>query len=688
MRITALLATSFVVASVSRAEAQATVHGDSTRRDSARTLETVTVNAIRARDAAPVSAKTLDAHEVEQRSFGQDMPLLLQGTPSLTSYSETGNYWGYSYIRMRGIDQSRINLTLDGIPLNDPEDQVLYFTDFPDLANSINSVQVQRGVGTSAPGTASYGGSINFQTVPVVTTPRSAQVQLQGGSFGTARASGEFATGLHRGFAAYGRVSALQSKGYRRHSGTAGRSAFVSAAWAGERDVVKLTALAGLFEDTLAYVGASTTELAQDRRFNPLRRDELDRFGEQIAALSYTRYLTGGTSASVTAYRTSASGNYDVCISNCDQPQGDLWNFGLDFVWYGATAAWTIDRAGVRASAGVNANTYARDHSAFARPDLATPLYLNTGHKSDGSAFAKLEYDVGTLTLFGDLQGRRAEFRYSPDVNAAIPGSSIAWSFLNPKAGVTLRVRPSLTFYASYGVNSREPARGDMLAGFDNLDTSNVAFVGPLDRVRPEHARDLELGVKLRRARWSLDANAFAMDFRDEILAVGRLSYIGTPLRTNVRASERRGVELDAEARPWDRVQLALTATAMRARIADYTDDETGLSYHGVEPLLTPRFVTSERVSVDATRSLTVSVVGRSSSRAQLNNTGDPALRLPACITGDASVDWHRGNRGVTLYLNNVTNAQRYGSGHVSAGEARYYVLPPRNVFLLARIGT
>src|SRR5436190_20961448 len=125
-------------------------------RDSAAKLEAMTVSAVRAREAAPISAKRLSAPEIESRYFGQDVPLLLQGTPSLTSYAETGNYWGYSYIRLRGIDQSRINFTLDGIPLNDPEDEVLYFTDFPDLTNSISSVQIQRGVGTSAPGTASY----------------------------------------------------------------------------------------------------------------------------------------------------------------------------------------------------------------------------------------------------------------------------------------------------------------------------------------------------------------------------------------------------------------------------------------------------------------------------------------------------------------------------------------------------
>ena len=659
-----------------------------TRRDTAHTLETVTVAAIRARDDAPVSAKIVSGAELERRSFGQDVPLVLQGTPSLTSYSETGNYWGYSYIRLRGIDQSRINLTLDGIPLNDPEDEVLYFTDFPDLTNSISSIQIQRGVGTSAPGTASYGGSINFQTLPVASTKRAGQLQLEGGSFGSTRGSAEYATGLSsEHFAMYGRLSALQSNGFRRHSGTSGTSAFLSAAYVGQRDILKLTALTGLFSDTLAYVGASASELAQDRRFNPLRSDELDRFGEQVAALSYTRYLGASSTVSVTTYRISARGNYDVCIDKCDQAQGDLWNFHLDFAWYGATTVWTFERAGMRFSAGANANTYARDHYAYARPDLATQLYFNTGHKDDASAFTKLAYDVGRLTVFGDLQGRRAEFRYTPDANADIPSSSIGWSFLNPKAGATLRLTSALSAYASFGVNAREPARSDMLAGFDNLDTSNVAFVGPLNRVRPERAHDLEAGIKYRGRAWSVDANAFAMEFRNEILAVGRLSYIGTPLRTNVRASRRRGVEIDANAEPWDRLRLGLTATAMRARIADYTDDQTGLAYHNVEPLLTPKFLTSQRVALDVTRAVSITLNGRYSSRAQLTNTGDPALVLPSYYVADVILDWSQGPRGLSLYVNNAANARRYGSGHVSGGEPRYYVLPPLNVFLLARVG-
>jgi iron complex outermembrane receptor protein len=511
-------------------------------RDSARVLERVTITAIRggpADEGAPISQRTLNRQEIERRSFGQEVPLLLQGAPSVTSYAETGNYWGYSYIRLRGIDQSRINLTIDGIPLNDPEDQVLYFADFPDLASSLESVQIQRGVGTSSTGTASIAGSINFETTPLASNPGS-RVQLEGGSFATKRAMGEYRTGLlSNGLAFYGRLSALQSNGYRYHSGVLGESGLVSAGYFGARDAVKVMATAGLLHDTLSYLAVPDTALARDRRINPLMPTELDRFGEQLVSASYTRWLGSASSWSTTLYRISASGNYDVAVDP------DLFNYHLDFVTYGLTSAWSWRRDPFRVNVGVNANRYARDHYAFARPDLRDPLYFNTGHKGDVSGFGKVAYDVGRATLFGDLQVRRADFRYSPDVNAGLGPSSISWTFVNPRGGVTYRLTNALSMYASYGATSREPARNDMLAGFDNLDTSNVAFVGPLSRVRPETVHDLESGVTLTRGSLHLQGNVFSMDFRNEIEPIGALSYLGLPLRKNVRASYRRGGGLD-----------------------------------------------------------------------------------------------------------------------------------------------
>lgn len=652
----------------------------------ARRLEGMTITAIRGGaigEGAPLSQRTLTRDEIEQRSFGQEVPLLLQGTPSVTSYAETGNYWGYSYTRLRGIDQSRINLTIDGIPLNDPEDQVLYFADLPDLASSVESVQIQRGVGTSSAGTASFAGSINFETAPLAASGE-AQLQIEGGSFASKRASAEYRSGLlANGLAFYGRLSDLQSNGYRYHSGVLGRSGLVSAGYFGTRDVIKVMATAGLLHDTLSYLAVPDTALTRDRRINPLQPTELDRFGEQLVSASYTRLLSTVSSLSTTVYRISASGNYDVAIDP------DLWNYHLDFVWYGLTSAWSWQSDGIRVNVGVNANRYARDHYAFVRPDLADAQYFNTGHKGDVSGFAKVAYDVGRATVFGDIQTRRAEFRYVPDAHADIAPRSISWTFLNPRAGVTYRVTPSLALYGSYGVTGREPARGDMFAGFDNLDTSNVAFVGDLSRVRPETVHDAEAGITLATNAVRVQANLFSMDFHNEIEPIGALSYQGLPLRKNVRASYRRGVELDGRMRLTKALTASANATLMQARIADYTDDASGQSFHDVPPLLTPRIVSAQRLEWQPAAALTLWGEGRYTGRSQLDNTGNPALVLPEAYVLDASASWRfaSGRHALELRGNNLTNSKRYGSGYGSGDTPYYYVLPPRNLFVTLKLG-
>jgi iron complex outermembrane recepter protein len=653
---------------------------DTARADTTRVqrMERVMISAVRGGGGAPITQKTLTQAEIAPRYFGQDVPLVLQGAaPSLTAYAETGNYWGYSYIRLRGIDQSRINFTIDGIPLNDPEDQVLYFADFPDLANSLRSVQVQRGVGTSSNGTAAYAGSINMETVPLAASPRGGTVQIEEGSFHSRRGSAEYTTGLlSNRFAAYARVSGLRTDGYRDHSGVEGRSLFAGAGYFGDRDIVKLTMTTGTMRDTMAYLAVPESALAANRRINPLTPRERDGFGERLVALSYTR-LFSTSSLTTTAYRTSASGDYDVLIDSLD-------NFNLKFVWYGATADWSYRRDALQLDVGANVNTYARDHAEYQRPDLTTPLYFNTGHKQDASGFVKLGFSVGRAMLFGDVQARHAEFSYTPDRAAGIVGPSIDWSFLNPKVGATYAVSAPVSLYVSYGKNSREPARSDMFAGFDNLDTSNVAFVGPLSRVKPETVHDLEAGVTLRGHDVEAQANLYSMDFRNEIAPIGALSYIGTPLRTNVGASYRRGVEADVTYRPAPRLTLFANASASANRIREYVDStgETPQVYRNVEPLLTPKFISFERAAFDATRALSFAIESRYTSRSFLQNNSDSRYVLPASLDVSASASIHVGAYELLIRGNNLGDSKKYGSGYASDGVSYYYVLPPRNVFV------
>jgi iron complex outermembrane recepter protein len=444
---------------------------------------------------------------------------------------------------------------------------------------------------------------------------------------------------------------------------------------------LKATVTTGTMRDTMAYLAVAESDLDTNRRINPLTPRERDGFSERLAALAYTRLLSPSSSLSTTVYRLSTSGDYDVLIDSLD-------NFNLKYAWWGVTSDWAYRRESLQLDLGVNASTYARDHSAYQRPDLTDPLYFNTGHKQDASGFAKLAYTAGAATLFGDVQARHASFRYTPDVHAAIAEQSIDWSFINPKAGVTYALTRPLSLYASYGQNTREPARSDMFAGFDNLDTSNVAFVGSLDRVKPERVHDLEAGVTYRGTSFDAQANLYSMDFRNEIAPIGALSYLGTPLRKNVGASYRRGIEGDVAYRGIPRLLINANVAASTNRIREYTDStgDEPVTYHNVEPLLTPRLGTFERAQFAATRNVAVALETRYQSRAFLENTGDARFVLPAAFNLDGSVSWRVRQYEILVRGNNLTNSKKYGSGYASGGVSYYYVVPPRNLFVTAKL--
>jgi iron complex outermembrane receptor protein len=658
-----------------------TTSSDSTR---VRGLERVVVTAIRAGEQAPIAQTTLRRAELRARDFGQDVPMLFQGrVPSLISHTETGTNSGYSYVRLRGIDQTRINITLDGVPLNDMEDQVLYFANLGGLLASVGSVQVQRGVGTSTAGTAAFGGSVNLETIPLAVQGASTDMSVQAGSFGARRVSATYRSGLlPNRLAVAATLNAQQTDGYRYNAGVQQRSGFLSAGWFGDRDVVKLTAIAGVLRDTLAYVGATREQLAADRRVNPLTAEDRDRFGQQLVALSYTRAVGVDGSVSTTLYRNSTGGSYDYYAAP------DVYNYGLHYAWYGVTSVLHRQIGAVTTDVGVNANTYARRHRSWLGRDRRELYYDNTGHKQDASAFAKVSIDAGRARWFGDLQLRHARFRYEPDANAGIGEHSIDWTFVNPKAGVTVALSPRVSAFASVGRTTREPARNDMLAGADNMDSTNVGELWNLARVKPESVNDLETGVTVTGARGALTANVFAMEFRNNILPIGLPSISGSALRRNVGRSWRRGVEADGTFRPSARVELGAVAAFTASRIVGYTDSSlaTPTRYTNVEPILTPRFTTAQRASVTVSRALTLGVEGRYQSRAQLDNTGDRALVLPDFYVLDATARLVAGRWGLTVRGVNLGDSKRFGSGYADEGVPYFFVLPPRAVYVTAEV--
>jgi iron complex outermembrane receptor protein len=258
---------------------------------------------------------------------------------------------------------------------------------------------------------------------------------------------------------------------------------------------------------------------------------------------------------------------------------------------------------------------------------------------------------------------------------------------VNPKVGLTWEVSRRATVYASYGSNGREPTRNDMFAGFDNVDTTNIAFVGPLSRVRPERVYDTEAGVRWRTSSLTANVNVFDMRFRNEITPVGELSYIGLPLRKNVRASYRRGLEADITWHPVASVSASANATLSRNRIAEYTDDATGATYRDVEPLLTPKVLVNHTVDWQMTRTISLSLGGRYVGRSFLANTGDERFMTPSAHLLDAGLAWQVGRHELALQVMNLGSARFYAAGYTDGTSPYYFVTAPRALFVTATVG-
>ena len=680
--LTALASTAALVQPPARSSAVPDSTGAPRDTSRAHGLETVTVRAVRGGDAA-VAQTTLGSAALTRGYTGQDVPLLLQQAPGISTWSQSGSQWNYSYFRIRGLDQSRINLTLDGIPLNEPEDQQLYFSNFADLANSIQSVQIQRGVGTGTYGQASFGGSVNFETVPLTTTPAGAEVQLGAGSFGAVRGAAEYASGLGGDrTAVYARFSNQRANGYRRGSSHAGNSAMLSAGYFGDRDLLKLTVLSGAESNGQAYTAVPLDVLREDPRANPIEGVG-DRFRQSMAALTYTRLLSPSASLATTAYGFDAGGWYEYPSFG---PQADpRWE--LASRWGGVVSALHATRGAATFDVGVHALTYRRDHMFDDRPDIEYYGYSNRGTKQEGSAFAKAAYALGPVTLYGDLQGRAVGFRYRPTEGSTVPSARASWTFLNPRVGASWQVASSFRTFASAGATSREPTRADLLAGADDVAPDDVEALFPLTRVRPENVRDYELGSEWQGRRVSLRANAYAMEFRDEIALVGLTTPLGYDVRRNVGRSYRRGVELEASWRPLEPVTLAASAALSRNRIREYRDEASEVSYLNVPTALTPSLVAGQQVTWRASRLLTLTTDGRYQSRQFLDPTGDRSRTAGAFFVLDGGALLHLGRHELLLQGRNLLDRFALTAGDISSrGVARYFILAPRSLDATARL--
>lgn len=636
-------------------------------------LDEVVISSVRADKLVPVTESTLKSVSIESNYAGQELPVFLAKTPSITWYSEGGNNNGYSYMRLRGIDQTRINFTLNGVPLNEPEDQGAYFANYQDVLNSVKSLQIQRGVGTSSYGTTSFGGSINLES-PSLREPSKIEQQISYGSFNTQRVSTEFNSGVVNNFSLYARYSQISSDGFRNNSGTKGKSFFMSGGYFDDKNMIKVVSFFGETQNEMSYLAASESDLKKDYTTNYLSKNENDHFNQAFANVQYTRILSENTNLLVSTYYNRLTGSYGVFFDP------DLLNFSLASNFTGVIANLQYDNGRINSNTGVHANTYNRTHTLQILPDIATNLYDNTGFKNEVSAFQKVSYLIQNITFYGDLQLRNVNFRYSPDAAVTSQYDDIAWTFFNPKFGVTVETSPNKLVYASVGKTSREPTRNDMFAGYDNLDESNYAEVGDFSRVKPETVTDVELGIKFGESRINIDANLYLMYFKNEIAAIGQLSYIGLPLRKNVPSSYRKGIEFTAETKLSSKLTSITNANLSRNRITEYTTDYDSKTYTDVQPLLTPEVVINQGLEYKLSEKFSVDLNGKYISQSFLDNTNNTTFTTPESLVFNGGTTVVFGKIfTLNLVANNITNQKYYMSGYVVGDEAHYFPIATRN---------
>lgn len=654
--------------------------------------ETMVVSAIRAEEAAPVTKTDVPREEIEEKYHGQDIPLLLRDAPAINAFSESGTGGsGYSYITLRGVNSSRINYTLDGVPLSDSEDMNTYFVDFPDLARSLESVQIQRGVGTSTFGAAAFAGSVNLESIALAPEQKT-DVTVGAGSFGNRQATVGYQSGaLSNGFSFYTRLSFLENEGYRDHSATDQRNIFFSGQKSIGEGLLKVTGFSGHEEMQSSYYATDEATLLVDPTNNPLRPEETDSFGYDLAQVQYIRPLSDASDMTASIYYQRGYGWFRLFNSSGEH----LREYGLDGLLLGSMLTYSHTSGNLKTNYGVHVNRFKRDHW---RDNLTLDErnYANYGVKQEANAFAKATWESGRWLLYGDAQLRHATFDYHGDVDM----ESIDWTFFNPKVGARYAMTPRSSVYASAGLATREPGRNDMFLGEDNPPVPM-----DLNAVKPERLFDIEAGWSFRASNFDLEANVYAMEFRNEIAATGEQSDIGLSLRKNVDRSSRRGIELDASWQAHPTLRLRTTANFSRNRINEWTQfydvydadwNWTGsqaVSYRDVQPLLTPSTIINQALEYTPNGRFSAGLTGRHIGKAYLDNTNDEAMSTPSYFLLDAKVAYAITSRmRVSVQVNNVLNEERiWPSGYsylyfldgAKTGTAYYYPQATRNAVVL-----
>ena len=678
-------------------------------------VDEVVVSATRANQKSAIAYTDVTRRDLDKLNLGQDVPQLLNFTPSVVTTSDAGAGVGYTGIRIRGSDATRVNVTLNGIPYNDAESQGTYFVDMPDFASSVSSIQIQRGVGTSTNGAGAFGASVNIQTNKLEAKPY-AEVNLSGGSFGTRKANVLAGTGLlNNHFTVDARLSAIHSDGFIDRAFSNLKSFYLSGGYYTKTSFIRLNVFSGQEQTYQAWNGVPEDMLKTNRRYNSFTYDnQTDNYQQDNYQLISSFGLSKNWRLNASLFYTKGKGYYEelkpndafskyglpnVIIGDSVIKQTDLirrkW---LDNDFYGTVFSFDYNSFGkLTANIGGGWNQYQGGHFGeiiWARvagnTNIRDRYYSDDAIKTDFNLYAKAFYQFSNaLNGFLDLQIRTVGYSFL-GFNSKLQNvqQNANLTFFNPKAGLTYTLNDHSTIYASVGVGHREPNRDDY--------TQST----PESRPKVEQLIDYEAGYKVQSEKLAFTANAYYMSYQNQLVLSGQLNDVGAYNRVNIPISYRAGLELEVGARLAKQLRWNVNATFSQNKVKNFTEyldnydngNQESRWYTQTDISFSPNIIAGSQLLFTPAKGLELGLLSKYVGKQYLDNTSTESRKLNPYFTNDIRLIYSIKPKfaqeiAFTLLFNNVLNelyeSNGYTYSYISEGKVladnAYYPQAGRN---------
>jgi iron complex outermembrane receptor protein len=648
-------------------------------------LDEVLVSAIRVTTKTPVSFSNLDKKDIKFRNLGQDIPILMNYLPSVVTTSDAGNGVGYTGIRVRGSDATRVNVTINGIPYNDSESHGTYWVNMPDFASSLESLQLQRGVGTSTNGAGAFGASLNMLT-DSYSKESNGEISNSFGSFNTRKHTVKFSTGLlNDHFELAGRVSALKSDGYIDRASSDLKSYFLQGTYVGKTTLIKALAFGGTEKTYQSWNGIDAETLRSNRTFNSagiytdqngntrFYDNETDNYQQDHYQLHWSEKLSSNWNTNLAFHYTKGKGYYENYKEDADfadygllpvagEASTDLvrqkW---LDNNFYGTTFSANYKGENIDVILGGGYNKYEGDHFGkviwaryASQSELGDRYYDDYAAKTDGNIFAKANYQITEkISLFGDLQLRNVHYKANSPETGLVNDN---FNFFNPKAGFNYEINTNNALYFSYARANREPNRTDYENG------------SPI----PEKLNDFELGLRHATQKVKFNANLYYMGYKDQLILTGELDDVGAPIRKNSGDSYRFGLELDATVALSDNLLIRPNVTLSTNKNKDFffTRDGVLTALGNTNIAYSPDIIIGNVVTFLPISNFQISFLSKFVGEQYMGNIDSEGSKLKSYFVNDLNVSYEIKPKSVfkavvlSVLVNNIFDYNYVSNGY------------------------